>query len=64
MVVRSSAALLLLLALAAAAEAAGQLPLSTDVPESPPAGALEFDMAYGFDRVQRATDEGRAAAPT
>src|SRR6266403_1519607 len=36
--------------------ASGQLPLVTDVPGSPSAGALEFDAAYGFDRVRRASD--------
>ena len=55
-VVRSWAALVLLLAHAAAVWASGQLPLVTDVPGSPSAGALEFDAAYGFDRVRRASD--------
>ena len=48
--------LVLLLAHAAAVWASGQLPLVTDVPGSPSAGALEFDAAYGFDRVRRASD--------
>ena len=55
-VVRIWGVLALLLAHAAAVSASGQLPLLTDVPDSPSAGALEFDAAYGFDRVRRASD--------
>ena len=51
-------AALALLAHAARVSASGQLPLLTDVPDSPPVGALELDAAYGFDRVRRARDEG------
>jgi len=54
----ATSAALALLAHAALVSASGQLPLETDVPESPSAGALELDAAYGLDRVRRARDEG------
>lgn len=47
----SSAAAALLIALDTGAWAAGQLPLQTDVPDSPAKGAFELDVAFGIDRV-------------